>query len=151
MTRIYNIRWMWEILNILLGITLLQAVSASREETFCQRKQSLNKKYKYISNQWFYAFNSISGWGLMLFYTRKYRIKNEQVFKELRPVLIHKVRSSIKHTQQLSQYLGNWKTLIGYVISEAEDKQKLVDNKCTKSNSQCKTEHTKVRVFFACL
>ena len=83
----------------------------------------------------------------MLLWTKKCRIENKQVFRKLTPVLIHEVRTPIKHTQHLSQWLGNQKMPIGCGDSESEDELKLVDNKCTKSTSQRKTEQTPVRVF----
>ena len=46
--------------------------------------------------------------------------------------------SQIKHTQHLDQFLGKRKMPIGYGSSESEDELKLVDNKCTVSNSQQK-------------
>ena len=76
----------------------------------------------------------------MLFWTNKYRIENKPVFSELMPVLIQKVRLTIKNTQQLAQCLGNRKTPIGYISSEAEDELKLVHKKCTRYTPQRKTE-----------
>ena len=80
----------------------------------------------------------------MLFWTKKCRIKNKQVFSELIPVLIHKVRSKIKHTQHTDQCIGNRKTSISYGRSEAEDELKTVDIKCTKPTSQLKTDQIQV-------
>ena len=54
------------------------------------------------------------------------------------PVLIHEVRSPIKHTQHLIKYLGNQKMPIGYCSLESEDESKLVDNKCTRHNAKQK-------------
>ena len=95
-----------------------------------------------LQKYWFYVANSISEWCLMLFWTKKISIDNNQVFIKITPVLIHEVRSPIKHTQHLAQCLGNRKILIGYGSSEAEDELKLLDNKCTRSTSQRKTEQT---------
>ena len=78
----------------------------------------------------------------MLFSTKKCRIENKQVFRNIRPVLIYEVISPIKHTQHLTKCLGNHKTLVGYGSLEAEDKLKLADNKCTRSTSQRKIEQT---------
>ena len=78
----------------------------------------------------------------MLFWSKKCRIKNKQLFSEFTPVLIHEVRSPINHTQHLAKYLGN--TSIGYGSSESEDELKLTDNKCTRSTSQQRTEQIKV-------
>ena len=75
-----------------------------------------------------------------------------QVFSKLTSVMIHEVRSPIKHTQLLAQCLGKKKKRkIGYGNSEAEDELKLVDNKCTRYTSQQKTGQAKVQVFFPCL
>ena len=81
---------------------------------------------------------------MMLFCTKKCRIENKKVFRELTPVLIHLVISPINNNGHLTQFMGNWKTLIGYGSSEAEDELKLVDNKCTRSTSKGKTEQTQV-------
>ena len=83
----------------------------------------------------------------MLFCAKKYRIESKQVLSKLTPVLIYELISPIKHTQQLDKCLGNRKMLIWYDSSEAEDKLKLVDNKCEISTSQHKTEQTRVRFF----
>ena len=87
----------------------------------------------------------------MLFWTKKFIIENKQLFRDLRPVLIHKVISPIKHTQHLAQCLSNQKTSIGYGSSEAEDELKIVDNKCTRVTSRRKTEQTQEWVFIYCL
>ena len=87
----------------------------------------------------------------MLFWTKKFRIENKQVFRKLTPVIIHEVISTIKNPKHLTQCLGNQKTPIWYVGPEAKDELKLVDNKCTRYTSQRKTEQTKVRVFVTCL
>ena len=65
--------------------------------------------------------------------------------------MIHKAVEPIKPTQHLAQCIGNRETPIGYGSSEAEDKLKLMDNKCTTSNSKLKTEQTQAQVFVACL
>ena len=70
---------------------------------------------------------------------------------KITPVLIHELISPIKHTQHLAQCLGNRKTPIGYGSSEAEDESELVDNTCTISASQRKTEQTQVQFFVPCL
>ena len=119
-------------------IPLFQGVVDSIDDTLTKETHLLLQKYQYTNHQWFYAANSISGWCLVLFWTNKCRIKNKQVFSELTHFLIHELISPIKHTQQLSQCLGNRKTPIGYVSSEAKDELKLVDNKCTRSTSQQK-------------
>ena len=111
----------------------------------------LIKKYQHTNHQWFYATNSISGGCLMLFWTKKFRIYNKQIYSNLAPILIHKVRSPINHTQHLDQCLGNQKTPIGYGCLEAEDKLKIVDNNFTISTSQHKTEQTWEQFFLACL
>ena len=85
----------------------------------------------------------------MLFWTNKFRTENKQVFSKLTTVMIHEVRSPIKHTEHLDQCLGNWKMTIGYGSSEVEEELKLVDNKCTRSTSKQKIEQTQVRVFIA--
>ena len=72
----------------------------------------------------------------MLFWTKTFITKNKQVFSKLTRVMIHEVRSPIKHTQHLVQFIGNWKTLIGYGSSEDKDELKLMDNKRTRFNSQ---------------
>ena len=87
----------------------------------------------------------------MLFWTKKCRIENKKVFRELTPVLIHLVISPIKNNGHLAQCMGNWKTLIGYGSSEDEDELKLVDNKCKRSTSQRKSEQMQVWVLFSCL
>ena len=76
----------------------------------------------------------------MLFWDNECRIKNNQVFSELVPVLIHGVRSPINHTKHLSQCICNRKTPIGCGSSEDEGELKLVDNKCTRSTSNLKIE-----------
>ena len=81
----------------------------------------------------------------------KYRIENKQVFRKLMPVMIHELRSPIKHNQHLAQCLGNRETPIVYGSLEAEDELKLVDDKCTRSTSQRKIEQTQVRIFVPCL
>ena len=71
----------------------------------------------------------------MLFWNKKLGIENKQAFRKLTPVMIHEVRSPIKHTQHLGQCLGNHKIWIGYSSLESEDELKLVDNKFTRSTS----------------
>ena len=73
---------------------------------------------------------------MIILWTKKYRIKNKQVFSKHTTVLNNEVRSLIKHTQYLAQCLGNRKTLIGYGSSEAKDEFKLVDKNFTISTSQ---------------
>ena len=87
----------------------------------------------------------------MLFWTKQFRIKNKQVSSKLTTIMIHEVISQINNTQHLAQYLVKQKTPIGYGSSEAEAELKLVDNECTKSTSQHKTEQTQEDVFVACL
>ena len=87
----------------------------------------------------------------MLFWTKNCRIYNKQVFIETTPVMIHEVISPIKNTQHIAQCLGNQKTPIEYVSSEAEEELKLVDKKRTRYTSQYKTEQTQVQVFIAFL
>ena len=57
----------------------------------------------------------------MLFWTKKCKIKNKQIFSNLTPVLDDKVRYPIKHTQHLAQFLRNHKISIGYGSSKVED------------------------------
>ena len=84
-------------------MTLFQAVAASMTDTSPKEPHILLQKSQYINHQWFYAANFISGLYLMLFWTNKVRIKNNQLFRELTPVLIQEVRppinqgSGIKH------------------------------------------------------
>ena len=49
------------------------------------------------------------------------------------------------------QCLDNWRTTIGYGISEAEDELKLVDNNCTRYPSQLKIEQTQERISVDCI
>ena len=107
-------------------------------ETFTPNNHLLLKNYQSINHQWFYAAKYTYGYCMMLFWTKKCRIYNKQVFIKLTPVIIHELISLINHTQQLAQCLGNRETPIGYCSSEAEDELKIVDNKCTKSTSQLK-------------
>ena len=83
--------------------------------------------------------------------TKKFRTENNKVFRELIHILIQNVILPIKHTQHLAQCIGNHRKPIGYGRSEAKDELKLVDNKCTRSTSQHKTEQTQVWVFVAFL
>ena len=87
----------------------------------------------------------------MLFWAKKFRIENKQVFIKITHVLIHEVRSPINHTQHITLCIGIYKTPIGYGSSEAEDESELVDNTCTISASQRKTEQTQVQFFVPCL
>ena len=50
----------------------------------------------------------------MPFLTKKYRTKIKKLFRELMPVLIHEMRSPIKYNHHLVEFLGSYKTPIGY-------------------------------------
>ena len=65
------------ILYIYYGVTLFQDVADSTENTPYKETHLLLQKSQYILHQWFYAAKYISGWCLMLFWTKKYRIENK--------------------------------------------------------------------------
>ena len=65
-------------------------------------------------------------------------IKKKKVLVKTHTCLIHKVTSQIKRTQHLFECLGDRKTLIGYINSEAKENLKLENYDSTITLSQRK-------------
>ena len=58
---------------------------------------------------------------MMLFWTNKYRIKSKQLFSKITLAMIHDMRSTMKHAEQLSKCLFNRNTTIWCGSSEAKE------------------------------